>query len=48
MGDVSLSVIVTSRHDEKLAMPISCFMQKYSSRQHQRRFIESEYICQCI
>ena len=45
MGIVTLSLVVTPRHDKKLAMPISGFMQKYSSRQHQQRFIEIEYIC---
>ena len=30
----TLFLVVTPRHDNKLAMPISGFMQKYSSRQH--------------
>ena len=46
MGNVTLSLVVTPGHDKKLAMPISGFMQKYSSRQYQHRFIEIEYICQ--
>ena len=40
MGKVILSLVVTPRHDKKLAMPISGFIKKYSSRQHQQRFIE--------
>ena len=48
LGKVTLSLVVTPRHDKKLAMPISGFMQKYSSRQHQQRFIEIEYICQYV
>ena len=45
--NVTLSFVVTPRHDKKLhvAMPIFGFIQKYSSRQHQQRFIEIEYIC---
>ena len=39
LGIVTLSLVVAPRHDKKLAMPISGFMQK-SSRQHQQRFIE--------
>ena len=34
MGNVTLSLVVTPRHDKKLAMPISGFMQKEMSRQH--------------
>ena len=48
MGNVTLSLVVTPRHDKKLAMPNSGFMQKYSSSKHQQRFIEIEYICQCV
>ena len=48
LGNVTLSLVVTPRHDKKLAMPISGFMQKYSSRQHQQRFIEIEYVCQSV
>ena len=48
MGNVTLSLVVTPRHDKKLAMPISSIMQKYSSRQHQQIFIEIEYICQYV
>ena len=50
MGNVTLlvSLVVTPRHDKKLAIPISGIMQKYSSRQHQQRFIEIEYICQYV
>ena len=49
MGNVTLFLVVTSRHDKKLAVPISVFcVQKYSSRQHQQRFIEIEYICQYV
>ena len=48
MGNVTLSLVVTPRQDNKLAMPISGFMQKYSSRQHQERIIEIEYICQYV
>ena len=48
MGNVILSLVVTSRYDKKLAMPISGFMQKYSSRQHQQRFLEIDYICQYV
>ena len=43
LGNVTLSLIVTPRHDTKLAMPISGFMQKPSSRQHPKRFIDIEY-----
>ena len=32
--NVTLSMVVTPRHDKKLAMPVSGFIQKYSSRQH--------------
>ena len=46
--NVTLSLVVTPRHDKKLAMPISGFMQKYNSSQHQQRFIEIEYICQYV
>ena len=48
MNNVTLSLVVTSRHDMKLTRPISGFMQKYSSRQHQERFNEIEYICQYV
>ena len=48
MGNVTLFLVVTPRHDKKLAMPISGFMQNYNSRQHQQRFIEIEYICQYV
>ena len=48
LGNVTLSLVVTPRHDKKLAMLISGFMQKYSSRQHQQRFIEIDYICQYV
>ena len=48
MGNVTLSLVVTPGHDKKLVMPISGFMQKYSSRQDQQRFIEIEYICQYV
>ena len=40
LGKVSLSLVVTPRHEKNLAIPISGFMQQYSSRQHQQRFIE--------
>ena len=43
--NATLSLVVTPRHDKKLAMPISSYMQKYSTSQHQQRFIEIEYIC---
>ena len=46
--NVTLPLVVTPRHDNKLAMPISSFMQKYSTSQHQQRFIEIEYICQYV
>ena len=48
LGNVTLSLVVTPRHDKKLAMPISGFMQKYCSTQHQQRLIENEYICQYV
>ena len=48
MSNVTLSLVVTPRHDMKLTRPISDFMQKDSSRQHQERFIEIEYICQFV
>ena len=48
MGNVTLSLVVTPRHDKKLAMPISGFMHKYSFGQHQQRFIEIENICQYV
>ena len=48
MGNVILSLVATSRNDKELAMPISGFMQKYSSKQHQQRFIKIEYICQYV
>ena len=48
MGNVTLSLMVTPRHDKKLAIPISGIRQKYSSRQHQQIFIEIEYICQYV
>ena len=48
MGNVTLSLVVIPRHDKKLALPISGFMQKYNSSQHQQRFIEIEYICQYV
>ena len=48
MGNVTLSLVATPRHDKKLAMPISGFMQKHSSRQHYYKFIEIEYICQGV
>ena len=48
MGNVTLSLVVTPRPEKKLAMHISGFMQKYSSRQHQQRLIEIEYICQYV
>ena len=48
LGNVTLSLVVTSKHDKKLDMPISGFMHKYSSRQHKKRFIEIEYICQYV
>ena len=48
LGNVTLSLVVTPRHDKKLALSISGFMQKYSSRQHQQRFIEIEYVCQYV
>ena len=47
-GNVILSLVVTPRHDKKIAMPIYGFIQKYSSGQHQQRFIEIEYICQYV
>ena len=47
-GNNTLSLVVTSSHEKKLAMPISGFMQKYSSREHQQRFIEIEHICQYV
>ena len=46
MGNVTLSLVVTPRHDKKLAMPISGFMQKYSSGQQQRFIVEC--ICQYV
>ena len=46
--NVTLSLVVTPRHDMKLTRPISGFMNKNSSRQHQQRFIEIEYICQYV
>ena len=48
MGNVTLSLIATSRHDKKLAMSMSGIRQKYSSRQHQQIFIEIENICQYV
>ena len=48
MSNVTLSLVVTPRQDMKLTRPISGFMQKYSSRQHQERFIEIEYIRQYV
>ena len=48
MGNVTLSLVVSPRHGKKLAMPISGFMQKYSSRKHQEGFIEIEYVCQYV
>ena len=48
MGNVTLSLVVTPRHDKKQGMPISGFMQKYSSTQHQQRFVEIEYIFQYV
>ena len=52
IGNVTLllSLVVTPKHDKKLAIhvPISGFMQKYSSRQHQQSFIEIECICQYV
>ena len=48
MGKDTLSLVVTLKHDKKLAMPFSGFMQKYSSRQHQQRLIENDYICQYV
>ena len=48
MGNVTLSLLVTSRHDKKLAMSISDFMQNDSSRQHQKRLFEIEYIFQYV
>ena len=48
MGNITLSLVVTPRYDKKLVMPISGFMQQYSSRQHQQRFIEIEYIWQYV
>ena len=38
----------SKRHDKKLAMLITGFMQKYSSSQHQQSFIEIENICQHV
>ena len=47
--NITLSLVVTPTYDKKkLAMPISGFMQQHSSRQHQQRFIEFEYICQYV
>ena len=47
--NLTLSLVVTPRYDKKkLAMPITGFMQQHSSRQHQQRFIEIEYICQYV
>ena len=48
MSNVTLSLVVTPRHDMKLTRPVSGFMQKYSSRQHQERLIELVYICQYV
>ena len=48
LENVTLSLVVTQRHDKKLAMPISGVMQKYSPRQHQQRFIEIEYVYQYV
>ena len=48
LENVTLSLVVTPRHDKKLAKPISGVMQKYSSRQHQQRFIEIEYVYQYV
>ena len=48
LGNFTLSLVVTRGHDKKLAMPISGFMQKkYSSRQHQQRFTEIEFVSMC-
>ena len=48
LGNVTLSLVVIPRHDKKLVLPISGFMQKNSSRQHQQRFIEIEYVCKYV
>ena len=48
LGNVTLSLVVTPRHDKKLVLRISGFMQKHSSSQHQQRFIEIEYVCQYV
>ena len=48
LGNVTLFLVVTPRHDKKLAMSIYGFMPKYSFRQHHQRFIEIEYICQYV
>ena len=39
MGNVTLSLVVTPRHDKKLTIiiPFSGFMQKYSSRQQKNK-----------
>ena len=48
MGKITLSLVATPRHAKELAMPISGLMQRYSSRQHQQRFIEIECIFQYV
>ena len=40
LGNVILSLVVTPRHDKKLAMHISVFMQKCSSRQHPKDLLK--------
>ena len=46
LGNVTVSLVVTPGHGKTLA--ISGFIQKYSSRQNQQRFIDIEYICQYV
>ena len=49
MGNVTLSLVVTPRHEKKLAIPISGFMQKYSSRQHQQKILKlNTFVNMCI
>ena len=48
LGNVTLSLVVTPRHDKKLAMLFLVLCKKYSFIQHKQRIIEIEYICQCV
>ena len=48
MGNVTLCLEVTPRHDKKLAMHISGFMHKYSFRQHQQKFMKlNTFVSMC-